>query len=296
MAVVLLAASPAPARQNRKNPAPPETPARSTDSSFLAYLANRQVIESSGLASSLRRPDVLWTHNDSGDTARLFAFDLSGRDLGTFTVEGVDAFDWEDMASDMIDGEPCLVVADTGDNGRSRSDTALYIVEEPVVDPAQAPRSGSVRPRETIPFTYEDGSHDCEAVAMEPGGARFYLVSKGKGPESAIYELTRPDPAAPRPAVARLIARPGLKQVTAMDISADGRRAILLTYGHAYEYERKGEESWADAFARTPTRVPLPRRPKGESVCYGPERDTLYLTSEGVPAPLWRVKLGPLPE
>lgn len=295
-AALLAAASAAQAKWGRKGHAPPRGPARGIDSVLLANLANREINESSGVAFSQRRTDVLWTHNDSGDTPRLFAFDLSGRDLGTFTVDGATAVDWEDMASGMIGGRPCLVVADTGDNSRSRDEVALYLIEEPVVDPSQARLSGSARLLDIMPFTYEDGPHDCEALAMEPGGGRFYLVSKSKRSECALYELVRPGPAVPQPAVARIVARPGLRTVTAGDISRDNRRAVLLTYDRACEYERAGAETWPEAFARTPTVLPMPKRPKGESACYGPESHALYLTSEGVPAPLWRVRLAPLPE
>lgn len=39
-----------------------------------ARLANQAIAESSGLACSRTTPGVFWTHNDSGDQARLFAF------------------------------------------------------------------------------------------------------------------------------------------------------------------------------------------------------------------------------
>jgi hypothetical protein len=33
----------------------------------------------------------------------------------------------------------------------------------------------------------------------------------------------------------------------------------------------------------------MPRRRQGESICYGPDGKTLYLTSEQLPTPLWEV-------
>ena len=46
-------------------------------------LADERITESSGLAASRRHPGTVWTTNDSGDEARLFAVDArSGRTVG----------------------------------------------------------------------------------------------------------------------------------------------------------------------------------------------------------------------
>jgi len=55
---------------------------------------------------------------------------------------------------------------------------------------------------------------------------------------------------------------------------------------HAYQYTREGEEGWAEAFARPGHRIPLPLRQQGESICFGADGKTLYLTSEKLPTPL----------
>ena len=66
-----------------------------------------------------------------------------------------------------------------------------------------------------------------------------------------------------------------------MDISPDGLRMMVLTYGDAWEYVRRPREDWADAVARSARRIRMPRRVQGESICYGIDGKTLYLTSEG---------------
>lgn len=252
-------------------------------------LASTEVLESSGIAFSQRRPGVLWTHNDSGDMPRLFAFDAAGRDLGTFTVEGATHADWEDLCSVTIAGVPCLVIGDTGDNSRDRANVRLYVVEEPATGPSKGSRPASARVTQAITFTYEDGPRNCEALAAAPDGRTFYLASKDKKSRGKLYELERPEGAGSTTVVARIVAPLALPKVTAMDMSRDGLRAIMLTYMDAYEFRRSAGETWRQAFARDPRRVPLPPRDKGESVCYGPDGRDLYLTSEGSPCPLWRV-------
>jgi hypothetical protein len=53
-----------------------------------AVLRAPRLIESSGAAPSHSFPGVIWTHNDSGDDARLYATDSAGDDLGSVLVAG----------------------------------------------------------------------------------------------------------------------------------------------------------------------------------------------------------------
>src|SRR5690606_38440810 len=68
-----------------------------------------RIAESSGLAASQCRPDVLWTHNDSGDEALIYAFAPDGRHLGIWRVEGARHIDWEDIALARDPDGPCRI-------------------------------------------------------------------------------------------------------------------------------------------------------------------------------------------
>ena len=252
-------------------------------SNAIVLLANTQVNESSGLAASQRRDDVLWTHNDSGDAPRLFAFDSAGRDLGTIAVEPAEAVDWEDICSMTISGKPYLVVADTGDNLRMRDDAVLYVVEEPDLSTDRV-----ARVTQTIRFTYDDGPQNCEALAASPDEQVFYLVSRGSKQQRKLYELSFTG------TVAHVVMRLDWPHVTAMDISRDGRYAVLLTQKNmALEYRRDAGESWSQAFSRAPRTLRLPSASQAEAICYSPDGDALYVTSEGSPCPLWRIEILP---
>ncbi|MCX6622811.1 MAG: hypothetical protein NTY38_17450, partial [Acidobacteria bacterium] len=90
---------------------------------IIANLKNREVSESSGIATSLRNPGIFWTHNDSGDGPYVYAFDKAGGNRGTFHLEGAKAVDWEDMAAGpcpRAPATPCLYLGDIGDNDRNR--------------------------------------------------------------------------------------------------------------------------------------------------------------------------------
>ncbi len=257
----------------------------------VATLANQKVCESSGLAASRLKGGLFWTHNDSGGGPRIYAFNSEGEHLAVYTVTGAAARDWEDMASVRAGGKSLLLIGDIGDNRRSRKTCTLYVAPEPPVGTKERPVDGQVRVGQRIDFTYADGPRDCEAVGVDGTSGTIYLVSK-EGITCGVYALPWPRAgtgAAATPPAARRIASIKIPPAVAMDISPDGRRAVVLTYGDAYEFARGAAEPWADAFARTPRKLVMPRRNQGESICYGADGKTLYLTSEFAPTPLLEV-------
>jgi len=262
----------------------------------LGHLDNKRIHESSGIAISRLRENVFWTHNDSGDRAILYSFDSAGRDLHTYSLPNVHAFDWEDMASFVRRGKSYLLVADTGDNGESRRRYRLHLMEEPKAKDRQ------LRLQQTILFTYEDGPHNCEAIGYDPIGDQIVLTTKISGllttnnsskDPCKVYVLPFPKPGDSRQMVANSIATLKLPYVTAMDISPDGRRVIVMTYGPAFEYARRDGENLEKAFSRPGRPVLLPIRKQGEAICYAADGKTLYLTSESRPCPLYRVPVKP---
>jgi len=296
--------------------------------SRLCALRNDEIDESSGLAVSRRGRDIYWTHNDSGGHPAVYAFDSKGTNLGRWMIDGATNRDWEDMASAKIDGHPILVVGEIGDNFKIWGTYRLYFVEEPEIKSgSDADTRGKLDLRRTLVFRYEDGNHNCEALALDSGRKEILLVTKtpGGGGEAGVYRMALPDlgfeasvdasddtsttqtadAPAPLPSIepdeslrldsgpeietARKIATLKLPTVTAMDISACGCYAVVLTYGNAYYYERDEDETWAQAFARPPRMVPLPVRRQGESIGFGSDGKSLYLTSEKLPTPLWHL-------
>jgi len=255
---------------------------------LLCQLANQKIDESSGLACSRRKDGVFWTHNDSGGGPRIYAFNTKGEDLGTFDVAGAKAQDWEDMASFRVGRKCYLILADVGDNAARRKSCTLYIVEEPVLF-RKKPVTVRIKVAMTIQFSYEDGPHDCEAVAVDAKNRMIYLVSKVAGLTCKVYELPISKGRARGSVIARPVATLKVPVTTGMDMSADGTRCVVLTYLSAYEFTRKPGETWKDAFSRRPRTLAMPLRRQGESISYGADGKTLYLTSEKVPTPLWEI-------
>jgi hypothetical protein len=273
------------------SPATQPTPIRYGEGRRIAVLANRRINESSGVAVGRLNAGVFWTHNDSGGGAYLYAFNAKGENLATCRVTGAGNRDWEDIASARIGTRAMLIIGDFGDNARRRKYASLILVREPELDATKRNATLAAKAEMEIRYRYAGGPADCEAVAYCPVTRQVLLATK-RTLGSDVYALALPAKAPAQTLVLKPIARLPLPAVTGMDISPDGQRAIVLTYGPAYQVVRRKGETWAKALARPPRVVPLPRRRQGEAICYGPDGRTLYLTSEKLPTPLIEVSIG----
>ena len=71
--------------------------------------------------------------NDSGNAPELFALNIHGDDLGTWTLEDTVQSDWEALSDFVLDGQPYLLIADVGDNILWKPVHSLIVVKEPDV-------------------------------------------------------------------------------------------------------------------------------------------------------------------
>lgn len=251
----------------------------------LCELEERDIGESSGLIASVRHPGVFWTHNDSGHDPKLYAFDRQGKHLGTCKVDKAKCEDWEDIASMQINGQSYLVVGDVGDNLKKRDNCRLYFVPEP-----ETPK-GESKAEYTLDFIYQNGPIDCESIAYDVQQHQIILIEKVMlGVSSRVYAVQLPTVLTKRmEATAKLISRIPVVMATGMDISSDSVRLIIGTYGPGYEYVRQPEQTWEDVFTKPGRIISLPQRRQGEAICYGGDGQSLFLTSEKKPTPLFEI-------
>ena len=112
-----------------------------SDSDAYGRYARGPITEPSGLVASQSQSDVFWTHNDSGDAARIFAVTGRGALLAEFQVNGAEATDWEAIATD---DQGRLYVADFGNNLNRRRDLVIYVMAEPKVVPGRQAGFGTL--------------------------------------------------------------------------------------------------------------------------------------------------------
>jgi hypothetical protein len=205
-------------------------------------IENKQINESSGLACSTRNKKLLWTHNDSGHMPIIYAMNHKGKDRGTFYLDDIESYDWEDMDAFIYKGKHYLLIADTGDNIKMRWDYRLYIIEEPKLTSANDASRSSISPAWTITFKYDDNlSHDVEAVAVDISREKIILLTK-RSELSTLFELDlRPDNLDDTQLAIKSGVLKHIKRASALDISRDGKLMSVHTYAriHRFHYNTK---------------------------------------------------------
>jgi hypothetical protein len=265
---------------------------------FSGVILDPHLSSLSGLAASHVHADTFWVLNDGGSGPTLYAIGKRGGLIATLHVTGVVNTDWEDLAAFDLHGRHYLLIADTGDNGGLRRTLQLHVVEEPgaLVD-------GVLRPTWSIVFRWPDGARDCEAVAVDAVRGEILLISKRHRPPELFVLPLRPAP--PTLQVAQRVgylgglpsADPNLlrldahlarmrNQVTAADLSPDGRTLAVLTYHDVLLYLRAGAVDWPAAVAATPQVHALPWLAQAEALGWSADGQSLYATGEHSPTPL----------
>lgn len=264
-------------------------------------VANRDINESSGIASSKCQADVLWTHNDSGDGPYLFALDGTGRDLGVWKVENAANLDWEDIASIKDPGGNCFIyIGDIGNSRKeARSEHRIYRISEPEILSGSPTTKGNARTTtaaEILTFAYPDGTHDAETLLVHPKTGEVFVVTKERNRPARVYRI---DPrfggAIVKAEKVSEITVPAIPNgfLTGGDIAPDVTRLILCDYFAAYEFRLPVGARFDEVWKQKPAIVDLGDRKQGEAIGYAADGLTVYATSEGRNEPLLRVSLRP---
>lgn len=279
---------------------------------LMGHITHQNIPEASGLAVSRLNPEVLWVLNDSGNTAQLYAINQQGKHLRTININGVKNRDWEDLASFWYNNHSYLLIADVGDNRAKRNKVRLHLIKEPLIKPEHDPRSVNkpihVQPKWSQKLIYEDGPRDSEAVAVDIQEQTIWLLSKRTTPPT-LHQIpfqispSKQNKVATKTAeINHFVSQPindirHLKhmlfdaQPTAMDISADGRSAIVLTYLSVYIFHTQSKKNLAELFASTPQIIKLPFLDQAEAITFDQSGQHALITSEGLPAPLYKLNL-----
>lgn len=214
--------------------------------------------EISGLALSIRNPGWIWSHEDSGNAAKLIALDSRGRIRFRYDLRGARNFDWEDIATavDARTKHAFIVVGDVGRNLAKLGQTAprLWVTREPDIatdlQPPAAPSPGAkseklrrykslavhdwrIRYAALEPKDYPD----VEALYFDDRAQRFGLVTKSSRGRSVIWSVAPPanwssDATVEAIQVATLRLRGSNREqmVTAADLDTENRRLVLTSY------------------------------------------------------------------
>lgn len=262
---------------------------------MLAEVETDKLREVSGIAASRKHKNIFWVHNDSGDGPYVYALESSGKLKGALRVKGATAEDWEDMSlASCNKNKTCLYLGDIGDNGEKRRFVVVYTVEEP--------ESISDKPiplKQRLILYYPDAPHNAETLLVSAQTKSIYIVTKERNGTAGVYKTPLPDTGnveasftMQKIAELNLLKLSGYSntavvKATGGDISPDGKRMILRTYGFAMEFQLNGKEPFDAIFQKKPAVVETPVEPQGEAIAYTADGNGLVTLSEGKHQPLY---------
>lgn len=282
--------------------------------SVSARVLHEPVVELSGIVKSRHRENVYWIHNDSGDTARIFAIDGEGRMLiptfSRFSYHGAEAQagkspwpgfkvlfaenrDWEDMTVD----DDYLYIADTGNNLNARQDLVIYMISE--IDPAASTQTAVIR---RLPVRYPPRTafhllkRHYDSESLFSAGGQLYLITKHRRPfpfggwerGADLYRLdTRHTD---QDNLLTLVdTHPDILAATGAEVSPDGRRLAVVTYTDLWIFDKPAQgDQWLSS---THQRLRLRRRDVGqvEAVTWDDPETVVMANEDGE---IFRLALG----
>lgn len=256
-----------------------------------------EIDESSGLVASRRYQGVYWTHNDSGDFARIFAIREDGslvqphhqnKPYSGIIIPGARNVDWEDIA---MDDQGNLIIGAFGNNRNDRRDLGIYIVPEPDPEATEMTTvSGIYRfhfpDQASFPPPAHNRNFDCEAV-FYAYDSYYFLTKHWSNRSTKLYRLSNPVPRESNELA--FIESFNLRgRVTAADVSENGRVLAILTYSRIWIFiATQPGPNW---FSGRAFFIPI-RAGQCEGIAWaGPLR--LLLTNEG--GDIYELDLSPI--
>lgn len=246
-----------------------------------AWLKDDNLKELSGLVIS-SAPDeaTLWGEEDSGNKNAIYLLDTLGNLVGTKYLSGVFDRDWEDMAAGPgpEPGKYYIYLGDIGDNLRIFPYITVYRFIEPTPDPAQW-KDSTIDHFDVINLLYPDGSHNAEALIVDPWTKDIYIITKDT--VAGLYVARYPQNIREATTMVKLGTLP-ISTVTAADITVDGKQILIKNYDNVFYWTRNQGESIAQCLQQQPQRLDYVKEYQGESIAWTKSGKGYYTISEKV--------------
>jgi len=271
----------------------------------LGQVDSAQINEASGLSTSRINNEIFYTHNDSGDSARLFALDRSAHLVAILNLSGISAIDYEDMAigPGPVPDTNYIYLGDIGDNDARRKSITVYRFTEPRIaldeippptdEKPNTPKTITIDEIDSLQLRYEDGPRNAEALMVDPLTGDLFIATKQIG-TTTIYvarsDTLKPDTTITLHPIAT-VQLGGLHMITAGDISPDGTLIALRSYSTAVAWTRNVSDEQtsitSEIWNQTPHHLTIADEPQGEAFSFDPANAGYYTLSEGINQPLY---------
>lgn len=257
-------------------------------SQVVGTIQDPELDELSGLAMSTHK-GMVWTHNDSGDTSRIFAITTAGKILTTVNIENAGAFDYEDIALSPVDHQ--IWVADIGDNLHIRPNIQLYHFPEPDTSSSEVSVKAT---RVNVHFEGGDSHPDAESFFIDRDGNGYIVEKTFDQRLTWVYEIPATEMSRPTATAKAILQITGNSNgngygPTAADLSADGTTLVIKNYSETFEWRFKAGSSIPDVLAKRPTSNCVIKAGAGEGITF--DGTDLLTVEEGVGKPLKRTKV-----
>jgi len=238
-------------------------------------------LDESSAVEITSKSDLIWTLQDSGNEAEIYALDNSGNIKNTIAISNVKNNDWEDLTSDE-DGN--LYIGDFGNNDNDRKNLSIYKINAADLGKKEASAS------QTISFYYPEQSEfppkksnrvfDSESFFYFNNN--FYIFTKNRSSKfdgtTQLYRV----PNKPGNHAAILLGdfkTCGVYKrcaVTSADISPDGKKAVILTADKVFVFDDFKDDNFLSGKSTT---IELNHFTQKEGICFKDD-NTLFITDE----------------
>ncbi len=244
--------------------------------------------EASGIVASRKNKNILWVHNDSGNSAKLYAINNKGELVGNFLIKGIKCRDWEDIAigPGPEKNSDYLYIGDIGNNGNKNVIVTIYRIPEPDVNSTPSKKEIKIGPPDTIKLAYpDDKPKDAETLLVDSLNGDIYIITK-RNIFSRVYHTPYPQ-STDKPTIMAQATMLPLGLATGGDVSPDGKLIIVRNLTNAIIWRRQESEPLWKAFLGDYTTIELIPEPQGEAICFDPNGHGFYTLSEKQNQPVY---------
>jgi hypothetical protein len=215
---------------------------------------------------------------DKGNTNNVFVFNKIGVQQTKLALDGVQNFDWEDIAvgPGPIAGESYIYVADIGDNNANRNNIRIIRFIEPDLS-AISSNTITISDYDIINFTYPTGPRDAETLMIDPNSKNLIIMTKAEL-VTRVYHLEYPYNQNMNNAV--FIGLLPMKKLVGGDISHDGQRIIVKKKSKVYFWETMNNDIYKTLFHHVPSKVAYEPEPRGESIGFSKDGSSYFTITE----------------
>jgi hypothetical protein len=253
----------------------------------IGIIRDEKLNEISGIAASTTKKNCFWVHNDSGDSARIFLINKNGKLKGTVSFNE-NVKDCEDIAVGIgKDNDSYVYLADIGDNAKWRGKVFIFVFKEKDLVKAISKSHIDVYKKTTL--EYEDGMFNAEALMIDNIDSLLYIVTKDKQ-STFLYFAKLRDIFNRDKVVLNRIAQLSCTNITAGDISKNGKEILLKNYDSIFYWKRNKAEPVFETLKRNAIIVSYKKEGQGEAICFDDKNAGFYTVSEDKFSPIYFFK------